>query len=359
MSTNVIAPAYIKNVAGSLYHLHTSDIQNDSAASRRLTSALTDLFDKVSALDPEKSKHPQQQLFYLLCKGNQKAADNMVASGVMSEYARDEMRGDEAEYKKDIARCLASLSEPLNMKFSHDVDGLAMVSGAFNHVAYHVDDALPESFSQSVSEAVNATRAYALSLDPDCSKEPLKDDPKQIFQDLLSLANKGEMLYEAHRAVSTLVMDKFLTNASYTSGQYREIYGSDALAVMVNDLLADTGTVRVPFEGMETDVRLPTLTQLSGLKIKLAGDIPDANNAMRARLSSTMHALTERLDNVKLVDYNGDAISEDKINGIKSRFKSGVDALDDATIGKYKGARLSHTWAMGQKTKEVERSITP
>lgn len=354
-----MAPAYIKNVAGSLYHLHKSDIENDSAASRRLNIALTDLFDKVSALDPEKTQHPQQQLFYLLCKGNQKAVDNMVASGVMSEYARDSMRGDEIEYKKDIKQCLASLSKPLNMKFSHDVDGLAMISGAFNHVAYHVDDALPSQFGDAVSEAVNATRSYALSLDPSYPKEPLKEDPSQIFQDILSLANKGEMLYDAHRAVSSFVMNKFLTNATYTSGQSREIYGSDALAVMVNDLLDNKGSVRVPFEGMETDARLPTLTQLSGLKIKLAGDIPDANEVMRARFSATMQALTERLADVKLIDYNGDAITDKGIvNSINSRFKGGMDALADATIGKYKGANLAHTWAMS-KQKEVEPSLAP
>jgi hypothetical protein len=346
MSTSLLSPSTIKRISSNLHSLHTSLSDDNSAPAKALNKALDSLFTEAAKLDPKQKKHPQQQLFYLLLKGNQKAVDNMIESGVMSEWARDRMRGDPKEYKSEINANFDLLSKNIPLQLTKNSDGMAALSGATSYAAYHTDDALPSNARQALDDVVSGLSAYAISLDPAYSQKPLDREPSDIMKDMLSLSAGGQMLYEANNAIQTLVMDKFLTNASYESGNYREIYGSDALANIIYSVAKGDDIIQVPTENIKTDIVLPSLTKLSGLKINIMSDIPEPDTTTRANFASVLHAVEEKLNNATFADYNGNVIDDPYIiASIRNRFTDGVRALDDVTIGQYDGHSIATKWA--------------
>lgn len=356
MSTNLLSPKMIKRVASALYEMHYSSREHDTPPALQLTNALYQLFNEAVAVDPEQKKHPQQRLFYALWKGNQRAVDNMVESGIMSPEAREGMRGDLDGYKANAKKQLDSLEVRTPLKLSDTSDGMAVLAGAVNIVYYNMDDALPEGIHQAMHNVSAALKAYAISLDPHYPKAPLSGEPNLIMQDLLSVANNGEQMYDAQHAVKSFVMDKFLTNATYLSGNYRELYGSDAVANIVHSAASGLTTIMVPTEGVSTDMVMPTLTEFSGLDIRLQSDIPTPDEATRTRVAAVLHAVNEKLSTATFADYNGDIIDDPNVEvSIRERFNAGVAALDDATISKYKGYDMAISWSMADEP-ELEQS---
>lgn len=356
MSTNLLSPVVIKRVSSALYQMHTTPPQNNTLPARKLTKALTHLFNETIAVDPEQKKHPQQQLFYALWKGNQAAVDHMVESGVMSPEARDGMRGDPEAYKADAKKQLDALKKQTPLKLENTCDGIAVLAGAANLVNYNMDDALPTGIQQAMNDVVASLKSYAISLDPHYPKAPLSQETNVIMQDLLAVANNGERLYDAQNAVKSFMMDKFLTNATYLSGEYRELYGSDALANIIHSVASGLDTIIVPTEGVSTNMVMPTLTQRSELDIKLQSDIPTPDESTRARVAAVLHEVNDKLSSITFADYNGDIIDNPGINAsIRNKFNAGVQALDDATISRYRGYDMAVSWSMNDQP-ELEQS---
>lgn len=338
MSTQLLDPKLIKTAVSALYDVKSSDLSS-GPASRLLSSSVESLFDTASTIDKHKNKHPQQNLFYLLWKANAISVDNMVESGVMSQAAKDGMMGDAATYQKTGHEQLSLLSQQKSPGFLVDnQQSMTMLAGMFENVAYHIDEgSVPDSVKRNLSDVSSHLKAYALSLDPDYPEVPYDGDFQPVAQTLLTLANNGEQLYDAYRAVTNLMMDKFEFHGTYESGMARTYWGSDVTTTIIKDLVEGSGVVHVPVESVPSDIRLPSLSSLSGLEINIASDIPVPSEETRSHLTSILHHANEAMKDATLVDYNGNKITDnDYVEKIKDSFSRGVRALDDATISRFK-----------------------
>jgi len=358
MSTSVLHPQKITKVVKALYEFNTTENPNELPATRSLNKAINKLFEVAATVDPEGNKHPQQQLYYMLWKGNSVSLDKEVEAGILSQEARMDMTGDPAQYKRDAYEELTKLSRPSDLKWNLDTQsGAAVLSGMFDQVSYHINEgAVPDDIKSALTNVSTGLHSYVISMEDGYSQTAPDNDFTPVAQDLLALANNGEQMYDAHRAVSTFLMDRFEVQGVSTSGMSRTYYGSDVVTTIIKDLIENNGQVRVPVEDVPSNIHMPSLSSLSGLQINLQSDIPTPDSMSRARLSSALQFAKEALNNATFVDYNGDAIEDGKlVEKIKDNFSRGVSALDYAIVTKSSAYNLGFSHRPEKSEPEVTR----
>ena len=343
MSTSVLHPQKITKVVKALYEFNTTENPNDLPATRALNKAVNELFKVAATVDPEGNKHPQQQLYYMLWKGNSVSLDREVEAGILSKEARMDMTGDPEQYKRDAYDEITKLSRASDLKWNLDTQsGAAVLSGMFDQVSFHINEgAVPDDIKSALTNVSTGLHSYVISMEDGYSQTAPDNDFTPVAQDLLALANNGEQMYDAHRAVSTFLMNRFEVQGVSKSGMSRTYYGSDVVTTIIKDLIENSGQVRVPLEDVPCNIHMPSLSSLSGLKINIQSDIPTPDSMTRARLSSALQFAKEELNNVSFVDYNGNEINDSKvIENIKDNFSRGVSALDSAIITKSSAYQL-------------------
>ncbi|MBE4780082.1 hypothetical protein HJ167_21015 [Vibrio parahaemolyticus] len=300
MSTPLKSTKLILETVKTLSHIQQNHNQSTNPHERDFANSIEQLFKDLNLTDadintPDGRLEHEKALFTYIVNDN-------IESNISTYEDRVNQRDidKQKELRENIVHNIHKLNSivpdinhltasGLHAKFFDIIHGL----DSENHQNKVLHDFLHEIVKFSVKSQPDYTQS--------------SEDLSEIAKGALSVASWGNILLE-HNLPLRSSLNNLQTSGSYSNGQSRIFYGSDVFATLLVDLKGKnedyssmgyiTGIVE---HGLESDAKLLSLKELSGLNIRISSDIPKPESSDSFAVAKAMNQLSDKHPSIEPV----------------------------------------------------------